>query len=305
MKLTRDRDLHQTSNIEKLRREVVPTSEISGKSELSEIVQLAIYNLPPMETPLFTAPYHILVLALNDLPSLELCLDGSNFHAHPVKTGDWIFIPHNQISGSRWQDNSQCMHVYLNQIFVDNLLSANFYQDKVSFTPLIGYRDSTIDHFLELFRTEFVSNLLTDLLYAETLAKALTIHLVRCCADRQTSRISTCKSLCQSELQAIVSYIENNLDREITIQKLAQQAKISMSVFAHTFRKVIGISPYQFILQKRLEKSKQLLLEGNSTMSIATIAQKCGFSNASAFTKHFRQKQGISPSQYRSSRLSP
>ena len=141
MKLAKDRDLPQTSKIEKLRREVVPTSEISGKSEMSDIVQLAIYNLPPMETPIFTAPHHVFVLALSDLPSLELCLDGSNFHPHPVKVGEWIFIPHDRASGSRWQDNSQCMHVYLNPIFVNNLLSANFLEDKVTFTALINCQD--------------------------------------------------------------------------------------------------------------------------------------------------------------------
>lgn len=302
MKLARDRDLHQTSNIEKLRREVVPTSEISGKSEMSDIVQLAIYNLPPMATPIFTAPYHVFVLALSDLPSLALCTDSSSFYAHPVKTGDWIFIPNNQILGSRWQDNSQCMHVYLNPIFVNNLLSANFLEDKVEFTALIGCQDAVIEHFLELFRKEFESNRLTDILYAEALAKALSLHLIRCCSNQSRLQENSSVYSQRSELQEIIDYIETNLGRELTIQSLAQQAQISISVFAHSFRKAIGISPYQFILQKRLEKSKQLLLEENCTLSIAAIAKKCGFSNASAFTNRFRQKEGVSPSQYRSDR---
>ncbi len=304
MKLAKDRDLPQTSKIEKLRREVVPTSEISGKSEMSDIVQLAIYNLPPMETPIFTAPHHVFVMALSDLPSLELCLDGANFHAHPVKIGEWIFIPHDRASGSRWQDHSQCMHVYLNPIFVNNLLSANFLEDKVTFTALINCQDPTIGHLLELFRQEFVANHLTDVLYAEALAKTLSIHLIRRYSNQQLARINPSGSLRQPELQAIIDYIEEHLDRQITIQGLAQQAQVSISVFAHAFRKTIGISPYQFILQKRLDKSKQLLLDSSSTLPIAIIARKCGFSNASAFTNRFRQKEGISPSQYRSDRLS-
>ena len=300
MESPKDRDPVQANNLDELLHIIVPKAEIIGMSEMRDSVQIAIYQLPPMETPIFFSIYHTLSMALNDLPSLELCTDGLTFQSHPVKAGDWIFVPNNQISGSRWYDNSLCMHLYLKPTFVNNIVSTNFLEDKVNLKMLISCKDQIVEHFLELFKKEFSSNGLTDILYAESLARSLSIHLVRRYADRQLL-----KNICRvyshrSELQEIIEYIDQNLEREITIQALAQQAQVSISVFAHSFKKSIGISPYQFILQRRLAKSKKLLADKSSILSIQTISEMCGFSNASAFTTRFRQKEGISPSKYRS-----
>jgi AraC family transcriptional regulator len=303
MKSAADREPIKISNLEDLMPEVVPKAEILGMSTMRDSVQLVIYQLPPMETPIFFTVYHVFSLALTDLPSLELCTDGKNFYPHPVKAGDWIFIPNNQISGSRWSENSLCMHLYLKSTFVNNILSTNFMEDKIHLQPIIGCKDSVIEHFLELFKQEFASNLLTDILYAEALARTLSIHLIRRYSDRQLLRNISQVYLDRSELQRTIDYIDRNIDREITIQGLAQHARVSISIFAHAFKKEIGISPYQFILKQRLDRSKQLLINKNAKLSISKIAQMCGFSTASAFTNRFRQKEGISPSKYRSHHL--
>jgi AraC family transcriptional regulator len=298
-----DQEPIQISNLEELIPAIVPKAEILGMSTMGDSVQLVIYQLPPMETPIFFTVYHTFSLALNDLPSLELCIDGKNFHPHPLKAGDWIFIPNNQISGSRWSEHSVCMHLYLQSTFVNNILSTNFLEDKIDLQPIIDCQDPIIEHFLELFKKEFTSNMLADILYAEALARTLSIHLIRRYSDRQLPRNISAFYLDRSELQKTIDYIDQNLDREITIQGLAQYASVSISIFAHSFKKEIGISPYQFILKQRLERSKQLLINKNAKLSISKIAQMCGFSNVSAFTNRFRQKEGISPSKYRSHHL--
>jgi AraC family transcriptional regulator len=295
-----DREPVQISNLEDLIPEVVPKAEILGMSTMRDSVQLVIYQLPPMETPIFFTVYHAFSMALTDLPSLELCTDGKNFYPYPLKAGDWIFVPNNQISGSRWSENSLCMHLYLQSTFVNNILSTNFMEDKIDLQPIIGFKDPIVEHFLELFKEEFASNQLSDILYAEALARTLSIHLIRRYSDRQVPRNISEVYLDRSELQETIDYIDRHLDREITIQGLAQHAKVSISIFAHTFKKEIGISPYQFILKQRLERSKQLLINKDVKLSISNIAQMCGFSTASTFTNRFSQKEGISPSKYRS-----
>jgi AraC family transcriptional regulator len=293
----------QISNLEDLMLEVVPKAEIVGTSVMKDSVQLVIYQLPPMETPIFFTVYHCFSLALTDLPSLELCTDGKNFHPHPLKAGDWIFVPNNQISGSRWSENSLCMHLYLKSTFVNNILSTNFLEDKIDLQSIIGCKDPIVEHFLELFKQEFASNQLADILYAEALARTLSIHLIRRYSDRQVPRNISDVYLDRSELQQTIDYIDKNLDREITIQGLAQHARVSISIFAHAFKKEMGISPYQFILQQRLDRSKQLLIDRDVKLSMSKIAQMCGFSNTSAFTNRFRQKEGMSPSKYRAHHL--
>ncbi len=298
-----DREPVQISNLENLMLEVVPKAEILGTSVMNNSVQLVLYQLPPMETPIFFSIFHAFSMALNDLPSLELCTDGKNFYPHPLKAGEWIFMPNNQISGSRWSENSLCMHLYLKSTFVNNILSTNFLEDKIDLQPIIGYKDPVVEHFLELFKQEFASNMLVDTLYAEALARTLSIHLIRRYSDRPLPRNISAAYLDRSKLQETIDYIDKNIDREITVQGLAQQAKVSISIFAHAFKKEIGISPYQFILKQRLARSKQLLIDKDAKLSISKIAQMCGFSTASAFTNRFSQKEGISPSKYRSHHL--
>ncbi len=294
-----DREPIDITDLDELRTLAVPDAEIVGMSAMGSSAQVTIYQLPPMETPFYVVPYHAFSMALSDLPSLELSTDGATFQPHPIAAGEWIFIPYNAISGSRWSDDSLCMHVYLQSTFVSNLISANFVAAEVLFKPLIGYTDPIIKNLLELFKQEFTLNGLTDTLYTEALATALSLHLIRAYTDKQPIKIIHEIGEDRSQLDEIIDYINQNLDREISVQELAQRLYLSMSVFSHLFKKNVGISPYQFIITQRLEKAKQLLLDRDANLPITTICQMCGFSNPSAFTTRFSQKYGISPAKYR------
>jgi AraC family transcriptional regulator len=287
------------SDLDQLRTLAVPDAEIVGMSKMGNSAQVTIYQLPPMETPFYVVPYHAFSMALSDLPSLELSTDGLTFQPHPIAAGEWIFVPHNEISGSRWSHDSLCIHVYLQPIFVRNLISANFIAEEVFFKPLIGCEDPIVKKLLELFKQEFALNGLTDPLYTEALSTALSLHLIRTYAEKQPIKIIHEVYNHRSQLTEIIDYIEQNLEQELTVQALAQRAQLSISVFAHSFKKIIGTSPYQFIIQQRLERAKKLLLDRDANLPISTICQMCGFSNPSVFTTRFRQKYGISPAKYR------
>jgi AraC family transcriptional regulator len=287
------------SDLDQLRTLAVPDAEIVGMSKMGNSAQVTIYQLPPMETPFYVVPYHAFSMALSDLPSLELSTDGLTFQPHPIAAGEWIFIPHNEISGSRWFHDSLCIHVYLQPEFVSNLISTSFVAAEVLFKPLIGCEDPIVKNLLELFKQEFALNGLTDPLYTEALSTALSLHLIRTYTDKQPIKIIHEVYSHRSQLTEIIDYIEQNLEQELTVQALAQRAQLSISVFAHSFKKIIGTSPYQFIIQQRLERAKKLLLDRDADLPISTICQMCGFSNTSVFTTRFRQKHGISPAKYR------
>jgi AraC family transcriptional regulator len=298
-----DQEPIDISDLDQLRTLAVPDAEIIGSSEMGNSAQVTIYDLPPMATPFYVVPYHAFSMALSDLPSLELSTDGSTFQPHPIATGEWIFIPHQEISGSRWAHQSLCMHLYLQPSFVSNLISTNFAAEEVLFKPLIGCKDPIVKNLLELFKQEFVLNGLTDILYTEALATALSLHLIRAYTDRQPLKVIYEVYAHRSQLDEVIDYINQNLDQEITVQSLAKLSQLSISVFAHSFKKIIGISPYQFIITQRLEAAQKLLLDREANLPIAKICQLCGFANSSAFTTRFRQKYGMSPTKYRSSQM--
>lgn len=59
----------------------------------------------------------------------------------------------------------------------------------------------------------------------------------------------------------------------------------------------MGISPYNYVIEQRIEKAKKFLSRSN--LSITQIALECGFADSSHFARHFRKMTGMSASKYR------
>lgn len=100
-----------------------------------------------------------------------------------------------------------------------------------------------------------------------------------------------------------IAYIESHYKEGISIEDIAGYLNISKSSFCHTFKKEMGFSPYEFIINKRMSMAKELLKGG--TESIRIIAGECGFRSEANFIKTFREKNGCTPSSYRKARNTP
>ncbi len=94
--------------------------------------------------------------------------------------------------------------------------------------------------------------------------------------------------------------IEAHIFSEISLAEYAQLTNMSLSSFKRKFKSIYQTTPSNYIQQKRLEKSKELLTV--SDLSIGNIAYKCGFKAISHFSKKFKENYGISPSNYRLTR---
>ncbi|AIE72541.1 MULTISPECIES: response regulator transcription factor [unclassified Synechocystis] len=121
-------------------------------------------------------------------------------------------------------------------------------------------------------------------------------------ANHQKQEKSAATSLPMSanhyRLQPTLDYIQNHLDQGITVEFLAGAIGMSTAYFCRFFQKEIGCSPYQFIIQQRVERAKELLLERH--LPISEVALRCGFSSHSQLNHHFRNLLGITPKEYRS-----
>jgi AraC-like DNA-binding protein len=74
-------------------------------------------------------------------------------------------------------------------------------------------------------------------------------------------------------------------------------AGLSAKHFARAFRQSTGVPPHRWLIEKRIERAKALLLGGG--LSLAEIALACGFADQSHFTAAFRRGTGITPGAYR------
>lgn len=100
----------------------------------------------------------------------------------------------------------------------------------------------------------------------------------------------------QDLLNHLLTYVEANLHERITLEDTADRFWISTTTLSTLFSKKMGISFYQYVLQRRLRQARDLICQG---MPIENVAARVGFSDYSAFYRAFRREYGVSPRQYR------
>lgn len=98
----------------------------------------------------------------------------------------------------------------------------------------------------------------------------------------------------------VTAYIDLHYRERLTLDYAASLAGLNSSYFSRLFKKHAGMGFVEYLTNCRIEASKQLLLNGNG--KLADISQQVGFDDVSYFSKVFKKKTGISPSDYREKR---
>ena len=100
-----------------------------------------------------------------------------------------------------------------------------------------------------------------------------------------------------SQISGAMKYIDENLAEPLTLDEIAAKANLNKTYFTTLFKKLNGVTPWEYLTARRIEKSYALLPRRD--MNILEIANSCGFNNASNFNRAFRKLTGMTPSEYR------
>lgn len=100
-------------------------------------------------------------------------------------------------------------------------------------------------------------------------------------------------------LARVIQHIRNNLDTPLAVSVLCRIAEMSQSHFSKLFKLSTGLTPHQFVLQERINRSKQLLRQGDAR--IVDVALGVGFENQAHFTTVFGNLVGMTPRQFQRS----
>ncbi len=98
-------------------------------------------------------------------------------------------------------------------------------------------------------------------------------------------------------LQKVIEYVETHFIDEIDADSLAKLAGLSLPHFNRLFRRVLRLSPMEYVLSLRVQEAQRLL--ATTGQSLGEIAAATGFYDQSHFTKRFRRVTGVTPSEYR------
>jgi AraC family transcriptional regulator len=99
----------------------------------------------------------------------------------------------------------------------------------------------------------------------------------------------------------VAQYIQQNLDKDLSLAELAAVVYMSPYHFARLFKDSTGVPPHRFVVRQRIARARGVL--ATPELSIAQVARMVGFRTPSHFTTVFRRVLGITPGAYRTAAL--
>lgn len=187
---------------------------------------------------------------------------------------------------------------------IKNTLPTPLLKEKGSFTPIGGdiiedgatiaeynlfYGASFIKEYFLKILCEYEKNTEVSHCAAETLLK-FTLLSLDC--EYETMALKS-----NAALKRAIEYIDENFKSDIDNKFLASLCGYHEYYFGKIFLKYTGMTPHKYIINKRLNESKKLLLGTNETLD--SIAHYLGFSAGTHFSSCFKKEFGISPTEYK------
>lgn len=107
----------------------------------------------------------------------------------------------------------------------------------------------------------------------------------------------TSEKHCPNAIELAIGRIQNDFAHDLDMQRLAQELGVSYRWFREAFSAHTGLSPHQYLLEFRIARARNLLIE--SELSVKEIATQTGFEDEHYFTRLFRQRMNCTPSGWR------
>jgi len=167
--------------------------------------------------------------------------------------------------------------------------------ESADLAPSIHIRDEQIERIGWMMQAEEQASYPSGRLFADSLASALAARLLTLQSRRETSDTKSRRALPPWRLRNVIDYIEAHLGEELSLVELASVAGFSVSHFKPLFKQAVGMPVHRFVLERRVERARLLLVEGRK--SLTEIAMEVGFTHPSHMAHWMRRLLGLSPSE--------
>lgn len=282
-----------------------PDAETDGSLILSsqnqgwENLLVEQFREPPGEGNCRHNDEHTICLALDTRPIRLLQIREGKMYTGIYAKGDLSITPAQMPFFARWDGEDHYLKIRLTSRFIQRIAreALDMDSDRLELLPQARIRDPQIEAIGLMLLSELQQGHTANKLYVESLANVLAVHLIRHYTTAHSQPVMYEGGLPQRQLLQVLDYIDAHLHQEIKLTDLASLLGMSEFHFSRQFKQMLGTTPYQYLLQQRIERAKQLLKQ--SDRSIADIALTCGFNSHSHLSKQFRQLTGTTPKAYR------
>ena len=274
---------------------VVASSDVRGWQNI-RVIRLR-YGLNDLVVP--PADSHCLLLNLGRPLHLSAHFEKREFEGK-VRAGEVAIIPAHSswTSRSPGSNSSTVLLLYFRPLFIRSAVP-DFSYSTMRLRPQIGFRNNQIRHLAMSLLQELNEANLTDRFYADSLAIGLAVQLIR----RYSSlpQVHGPGGMAPHKLLKTIGIIEHYLADEqegrVALRIVARQVGMSYFHFSRVFKQTMGMSPTNYIAERRIERAKELLNE--TELPISEIALRSGFSSQSHFHTAFRKVAGTTPRVFR------
>ncbi|MEH1772979.1 AraC family transcriptional regulator [Nostoc sp.] len=281
---------------------LLPKPSILSSTGWSHL-HLEVYQQPKFEIVEHQHTMHIIACGLPDsLEELERdnktgerWLDGK-LQQERRRTGDIAVIPAGISHRCNWNTSVEFMVLAIEPALLQQVGEDFVNPDRIELMPrFMSQQDVLIQGIFSTLRDELESGKIGGDLLIDSFKTTLAIHLLRNYCTTQPKLSSYANGLSQAILKQVTEYIHEHLHQDLKLADLSAIAQLSPYHFLRLFKQRMGITPHQYILQRRIEKVKHLLKHSN--LSIAEIAMQTGFCDQSHLTRCFKHIVGITPKQ--------
>lgn len=208
---------------------------------------------------------------------------------------------------AQWQHSGhpEILQVYLRDSVYADAVNEMYGCDisKAQIVPRFAILDALLEQLAIGIVTALRDGSVQDGLYVDTLAQMMAVHLARHHSSRSSAVGAPLeRPISNAKMRRVVDFIEENLDRDLSLEVMALEAEISPLYLPRAFKTAIGQSPHQYVLQRRIQKARNLLM--STDIPIADIALAVGFSSQSHLSNWFLRLVGVSPASYRRQSIS-
>jgi AraC family transcriptional regulator len=254
------------------------------------------YRWPAMKIPLRRHERHM----LNFNWGAPLHYSTRSFHQwkeYECNTGGVVGLlsagEHEEIS---WEEEFNSFAVWLEPRYVDQVLGTNGF-------AFLEQRNLNDPFLTQLSRDLYMAAKVapcTEKFFIESLIVSLVIHLATQYAANRKKVFAPKGKLSSGQLKKVIDYVRSSTHANISLTDLAGCVHLSPFHFSRLFRQTLGVSPYQYVLQIKIEHAKKMILHYSGSLS--EIAYTLNFTDQAHFSNVFKKVTGICPREFLQSR---
>ena len=158
--------------------------------------------------------------------------------------------------------------------------------------------DAVMSHLAACLEQTLTAMELLTTVAVEQIATSLSVHVAQRYGGFEPAPAPQSGGLAAWQLRLARATMDRRLDGSAPLDKIARDCGLSVSHFSRAFRRSTGLAPHRWLMKRRIEVAKDLMLA--EPMPLAQVAVACGFADQSHFTRAFASLIGLTPARWRS-----